>query len=161
VNENTWGDSLRKRIAHLESQVEELEAQRDEAGMRYTEHDEDRMIRVRASEWQQGADRIKELTETARQLFNEGVAAKSRVRELEAELAALKGIGAIQRKQHAEAMDLAAEVDRLRAYLKQLEWLPYPGAAGYAALFCPACSASKSQKHLQDCWLAAECKEGK
>ena len=38
--------------------------------MRYTEHDEDKMIRVRASEWQQGADRIRELEMEVERLKN-------------------------------------------------------------------------------------------
>ena len=35
MNENTWGDALRKRISRLQRQLEETESQRDEAGARY------------------------------------------------------------------------------------------------------------------------------
>jgi len=104
--------------------------------MRYTEHDEDRMIRVRASVIDDGERRIK---------------------ELEAELAKW-------RKYHEELTAVYESLEReylketfhLRSCLKRLEWLP---DEKWATETCYACGFSRPT-HNAGCWLKLEL-EGK
>ena len=44
----------------------------------------------------------------------------------------------------------------LRSCLKRLEWEATP-----MGVYCRACGNNHGAGHTSDCWLAAECKEGK
>jgi len=104
-----------------------------------SEFDDDRFIRVRASEWQTLEDRCK---------------------ELEAELAKWKaeasGMGKVLQSgvviPNDEYAKLGADNARLRACLKRLEWSRHQGWPGHLA--CPVCHSY--EVHKPNCWLAAE-----
>ena len=91
--------------------------------------------------------------------------AHKRIRELEAELFKAKDGKAIWIHNYSVATELCeqlkADNTRLRSCLKRLEWCVVEDYC--TGKFCPVCSAWKmaGQGHAPDCWLAAECKEGK
>jgi chromosome segregation ATPase len=127
--------------------------------MRYTEHDDDRMIRVRASVIDGGERRIREL-EGELEAANKHVElvdlqheeAGKRIAELEAELAKWK---------QTDNVRLEADNARLRECLKRLEWCitewhEYKDNTHA----CPVCDSTKEHEdHASDCWLAAALKE--
>ena len=100
--------------------------------MRYTEHDEDRFVRVRASVIDDGERRIK---------------------ELEAELAKVNENRAEMFKEMCEDDET---IIHLRSCLKRLEWLPDEKRATET---CYACGFIRPT-HNAGCWLKLEL-EGK
>ena len=119
--------------------------------MRFSEHDDDRWVRVRASVIEDGENRIRELEAElakANQLLTHAGILKAQ-EEFNAERERCKT--AVLALNHSQADNA-----HLRSCLKRLEWEATP-----MGVYCRACGNNHGAGHTSDCWLAAECKEGK